>query len=125
MKQKKEFTDEKLSNEEENKKKNYQDSLDETEPSPPPKQNTQIFSVPNTGIQRNNQERYLNKSNTMTTLALQHTQIVPKQHRSNIEEQLKLVTFYKTAVHGFVATWISPKLKFVAGTDITWQYYST
>ena len=88
-----------------------------------PKYRKQLLNMPTTTTAQQSQFRNTEKTDTPPRPSMEERpQVAPNQRWSNIEAQLKMVTFDKTAVHDFVATTIFPKLKFIAGTDITMQY---
>ena len=90
--------------------------------SPPAKRMVQSFTMPLKGSQFSRLGHAGIKSTTTRLAYPTPSPVLPHERWSSIEANLQLATFDKTAVHDFVQASLFPKLKFVAGTDITMQY---
>lgn len=104
------------------KEERESDESEEELESPPAQRMLQSFTVPLRGSQFGRSGHAGIKSTTTPLAQPAPSPVLPRERWSSIEANLHLATFDKTAVHDFVQTSLFPKLKFVAGTDITMQY---
>ena len=92
---------------------------------PIPLATQRVVQTMNIAVRGSNRSAQVQNAVTTTTARVPDATsapITPRTRWTNIDADLHLATFDKTAVHDFVNTSLFPKLKFIAGTDISWGY---